>query len=76
LLTGTPYLPAKMNQWFGRYGAYPFVGLVKNLQLWPSPLNSDDIIKTCSLGSFNQADLPATCPTQQTLTAKTTTPKA
>ena len=71
LLTGTPYLPAHMNQWFGRYGAFPFTGLVQNIQLWPSPLNSDDIIKTCSLGSFDLADLPDSCPTQQSLTTST-----
>ena len=70
LLTGTPYLPANMNQWFGRYCAFPFVGLVKNLQLWPSPLSSGDFIKMCSGGSFSPADLPATCPTQPPLQKK------
>ena len=70
LLTGTPYLPARMNQWFGRYCAFPFVGLVKNLQLWPSPLSSGDFIKMCSTGSFNSLDLPATCPTQPPLQKK------
>jgi len=63
ILTGTPYLPAHMNQWFGRYCAFPFIGLVKNLQLWPSPLSSGDFIKMCSGGSFSSTDLPATCPT-------------
>ena len=70
LLTGTPYLPAHMNQWFGRYCAFPFIGLVKNLQLWPSPLSSGDFIKMCSTGSFNPLDLPATCATQPPLAKK------
>jgi hypothetical protein len=70
LLTGAPYLPAHMNQWFGRYCAFPFIGLVKNLQLWPSPLSSSDFIKMCSGGSFSSMDLPATCPSQPPLAKK------
>lgn len=62
LLTGTPYLPAHMNQWFGRYCTYPFTGLVKNLQLWTAPLASGDYQKVCSTGSFNTPDLPSVCP--------------
>jgi len=64
LLTGRPYLPANMNQWFGRYCASPFVGLVQNLKLWSGPLASGDYTQVCSTGSFNPANLPATpsCP--------------
>ena len=60
ILNGTPYLPAQSNQWFGRYGAYPFIGLVKNMQLWSGPLPSGDYTKVCSTGTFNSLDLPST----------------
>lgn len=63
LLKGTPYLPKADNQWFGRYGAFPFTGLVKNLTLWPGQLGSTDYIGVCRQGSFNTSDLPsASCP--------------
>jgi hypothetical protein len=71
LLTGRPYLPPHMNQWFGRYCAYPFIGLVKNLQLWSGPLASGDYIKVCSTGSFNAGDLPSTSCPAPLLTANT-----
>jgi hypothetical protein len=61
LLKGTPYLPKADNQWFGRYCAYPLSGMVKNLTLWPTALNSTDFIKMCRNPTFNMADLPATC---------------
>jgi hypothetical protein len=51
LLRGAPYLPAADNQWFGRYGAYAFTGVVKNLTLWSSPLGSSDYIQMCRSGS-------------------------
>jgi hypothetical protein len=70
ILTGNPYLPAHMNQWFGRYCAFPFIGLVQNLQLWPGPLTSSDFIKMCSTGSFSPLALPTTCPTQPPLQKK------
>lgn len=64
LLRGTPYLPTSANQWFGRYGAFPFTGLIKNLTLWPTSLGSSDYIQTCrGAGSFNTASLPPSCPT-------------
>ena len=60
LLRGTPYLPAADNQWFGRYGAYPFLGLIKNLTLWPTTLGSSDYIAMCRQGG-NLGDLPQSC---------------
>ena len=63
LLKGTPYLPKADNQWFGRYCAYPMSGLVKNLILWPTALNSTDFIKMCRNPKFNMSDLPSTCTT-------------
>ncbi len=63
LLKGTPYLPKADNQWFGRYGAYPFAGLVKNLELWNTDLNSGDYVQVCRSASFNLNALPSTCPT-------------
>lgn len=69
LLKGTPYLPKAENQWFGRYGAFPFTGLVKNLTLWSSQLGSTDYIGVCRQGSFG-TDLPTTtsCPTAASVT--------
>lgn len=63
LLRGIPYLPKSDNQWFGRYGAYPFAGLVKNLELWNTDLNSSDYVQVCRQASFNLSALPSTCPT-------------
>ena len=51
-------------------GAFPFIGLVQNLQLWPGPLTSSDFIKMCSTGSFSPLALPTTCPTQPPLQKK------
>jgi hypothetical protein len=58
LLKGTPYLPKANNQWFGRYGAYAFTGLIKDLTLWSSQLGSTDYAGVCRQGSFNANDLP------------------
>jgi hypothetical protein len=66
LLRGKPYLPAADNMWFGRYCAFPFAGLVKNLQLWGSALSTSDYTAMCSSGSsanFSGTALPSTCPT-------------
>ena len=63
LLKGTPYLPKANNQWFGRYGAYPMSGLVKNLGLWSTALDATDYIQVCRSASFDKNDLPAACPT-------------
>ena len=63
LLRGRPYLPPKDNQWFGRYCAYPVSGLVKNLMLWPTAINSSDYMMMCSGGNFSGDSLPSTCPT-------------
>ncbi len=63
LLKGVPYLPAADNQWFGRYGVYPFTGVVKNLELWSSALGSSDFISVCRSGSFSPDSLPTSCPT-------------
>jgi hypothetical protein len=66
LLRGRPYLPPAENQWFGRYCAFPFAGLVKNLQLWGDALNSADMIAMCGAGgapSFSAAQMPNVCPT-------------
>jgi hypothetical protein len=62
LLRGRPYLPPTEGQWFGRYCAYPFAGLVKNLQLWGDALNSSDVIATCgSSPSFGSDLMPTVC---------------
>ncbi len=58
LLKGTPYLPKAENQWFGRYGAYPFTGLVKRLTLWDSPLGVSDMVQICRSPDFDLSDLP------------------
>jgi hypothetical protein len=64
LLRGTPYMPTGENQWFGRYGAFPMTGLIKNLTLWPTALGSTDYIQMCrGAGSFSPSSLPAGCPT-------------
>lgn len=65
LLKGTPYLPSANNQWFGRYGAFPMSGLVKDLHIWDAPLNSSDYMTTCRSVTFNKKELPATCSAQQ-----------
>lgn len=61
LLRGIPYLPAADNQWFGRYGAFPFLGKIQNLTLWPSNLGSSDYIAMCRQGG-NLDDMPQSCP--------------
>jgi hypothetical protein len=60
LLKGRPYLPKAENQWYGRYCAFPFTGLVKNLQLWPTALGSSDYMIMCGRTppSFDMADVP------------------
>lgn len=59
LLRGTPYLPKADNQWFGRYCAYPFTGLIKHLELWPVALSSSDMISVCKKGDFKNDNIPA-----------------
>ena len=63
LLRGNPYLPKADNQWFGRYGAFPFTGLVKNLTLWPAPLGSSDYMQMCRSAGKSLGDMPQSCPT-------------
>jgi hypothetical protein len=63
LLKGTPYLPKADNQWFGRYGAFPVSGIVKDLTLWDTPLGTTDYALMCRSPSFDTANLPETCPT-------------
>jgi hypothetical protein len=63
LLRGQPYLPAAENTWFGRYCAYPFSGLVKNLQLWGTALSTSDYTAMCEGASFSGNTLPSACPT-------------
>jgi hypothetical protein len=63
LLKGTPYLPKSDNQWFGRYCAFPVYGLVKNLQLWDTALNSDDYMKMCRSLNIGSIDIPKACAT-------------
>lgn len=65
VLRGRPYLPSTEGQWFGRYCAYPFAGLVKNLQLWGDALNSSDVIAMCGGSpSFSSSLMPTVCSTQ------------
>jgi len=64
MLRGTPYLAKADNQWFGRYGAFPFTGIVKNLTLWSSPLGSSDYVLMCRQGGASIGDLPESCPTK------------
>jgi len=47
LLRGKPFMPAAMNQWFGRYCAFPMYGAVGNLQLWDAALGATDYAKMC-----------------------------
>lgn len=61
ILSGVPYLPAELNQWYGRYCANPFAGLVKNLQLWNTFLSSDDVIAMCKKGDFKNDSVPTGC---------------
>ena len=63
LLRGQPYLPTAENTWFGRYCAYPFAGLVKNLQLWGTALSTSDYAAMCEGASFSGNKLPSACPT-------------
>jgi hypothetical protein len=62
LLKGTPYMPKEDNQWFGRYCAFPMTGLVKELELWGTPLNSGDFIMMCRGGKFDTDAVPQGCP--------------
>lgn len=58
LLKGVPYLPAAAQSWYGRYGAFPAQGAVRNLTLWDGALNSSDFMQMCSVGgSFSGVDL-------------------
>ena len=61
LLKGTPYLPTSDNQWFGKYCAFPMFGLVKNLQLWDTTLNSDDYRRMCRSLTLGANDMPKLC---------------
>jgi hypothetical protein len=61
ILIGTPYLPSELNQWYGRYCANPFSGLIQNLQLWGTYLSSDDILAVCKKGNFKDDTLPPSC---------------
>ena len=65
MLRGTPYLPNGNNNWFGRYCAYPFSGIVQNLQLWGTALSSGDYAKMCTAPAASSMDsrLPSSCPT-------------
>ena len=60
LLKGTPVAapPDQTTQWFGRYGPAPFTGIIKNLQLWGTALNSTDFIQMCRVGTVALSDLP------------------
>lgn len=66
LLRGAPYLPKADNQWFGRYGAFPFTGLVKNLTLWAAPLGSSDYMQMCRGAGSSLGDMPQSCSTSNT----------
>ena len=59
LLKGTPVVTD--NKWWGRYCPNSFSGIVKNLQLWGTPLGSADYMQLCTVGSVNTADLPQIC---------------
>jgi hypothetical protein len=63
LLRGVPYLPKADNQWFGRYGVYPFTGIIKHLTLWAAPLGSSDYMQVCQgfPPSIPQAEMPTAC---------------
>ena len=69
LLSGTPYLPAAENQWFGKYCTNPMNGFIKNLQLWGESINSSDYMSMCKppdSAHFNLGDLSIpgmSCPT-------------
>jgi hypothetical protein len=65
LLRGRPYLPAPSvnNVWYGRYCAFPFSGIVQNLTLWGTPIDSGDFVQMCRSPSINPDTLPAKCPT-------------
>lgn len=58
LLKGKPYLPKNDNAWYGRYGLYPFQGLIKNLQLWPTALSTSDYVAMCGSPNFDMGDVP------------------
>jgi len=59
LLKGTPYLPIAMNQWFGRYCAFPMYGVIQNLQLWDTALGSSDYMSMCR--TMDPIDIPKAC---------------
>uniref|UniRef100_A0A6C0E583 Lectin/glucanase superfamily protein n=1 Tax=viral metagenome TaxID=1070528 RepID=A0A6C0E583_9ZZZZ len=60
LLKGTPVAapPDQTIQWFGRLPPAPFTGIIKNLQLWGTALNSTDFIQMCRVGTVALSDLP------------------
>jgi hypothetical protein len=72
MLRGVPYLPKADNQWFGRYCAFPMLGLVKNLELWSTALGSSDYIQMCRGAAFDKSQLPSSCPTAPQNTNKST----
>ena len=60
ILKGTPYLPKHDNKWFGRYCAFPFMGLIRNLTLWNVPIDASDMMKVCRSGAIS-GEVPAPC---------------
>ncbi len=62
LLAGTPILAPADNQWFGKFGTFPMIGLIKNLQLWSSAIGPTDYMSICKTPSFDNDTLP-TVPT-------------
>jgi len=59
LLKGTPYLPTAMNQWYGRYCAFPMYGVIQNLHLWDTALGSSDYMSMCRM--MGPIDIPKAC---------------
>jgi hypothetical protein len=63
ILKGKPFMPSVLNQWFGRYCAFPMAGTVQNLQLWGSALAVGDYAAFCNgSASFDNTGSPS-CPT-------------
>ena len=58
LLKGTPFLTSPDNEWFGKFGTFPMIGLIKNLQLWSSAIGPTDYMSICKTPSFDNDTLP------------------
>jgi hypothetical protein len=63
LLKGAPFLsnPTSDTAWYGRACAYPILGAVQNLTLWPTAIGSSDYLQLCRGANFSNMSLSPVC---------------